>query len=428
MHEVDSTLFMILLSLMFSALFSGVEIAFISSDKLAMELERNKGSYSAKIIMRFYNNSSKFIGTTLIGNTLALVVYGIFMANMVEMLNSSWQLIPPENEVLFLLVQTTLSTIIVLFTAEFTPKSLFLLNPNRSLLAFAIPMSVIYFLLAPAVRIVMELSKWVIVNIMKLDYSEDKPIFGRTDLNNYIRNRLSEASHNEDSEVDTKIFSNALEFKKTLVRECMIPRTDIVSVELNDTIEELAEAFTGSGHSKVLVYKDSIDDIIGYCHSTSLFERPQRIKEIIQPITFVTETKLASELLLKFMNDRKSIALVLDEYGGTAGLVTIEDVMEEIFGDIQDEHDQEDWTEYQIDEHTFLLSARHEIDNLNERYDWMLPEGDYDTLGGLILSQTGEIPRLKDEIAIGRYRFIVEKMDENRIDTVRMEISKDEEE
>ena len=420
---------MILCSLIFSALFSGIEIAFVSANKLHIELQRKQGEFSGKILSDFVKKPSRFIGTTLVGNTIALVVYGIFMASFLEPFITS---ILPEsvnNDASVLVLQTIISTFIVLATAEFTPKSVFLLNPDWLLSVFAVPMWIIYWIMSPLVIVIISLSRFFIVKVLRLKYSEDKPVFGLTDLNNYIKNTVTQ-THDETTatgkpgkvELNTKIFNNALEFKTVRVRECMIPRTEITAVDVEDDIETLKTAFIESGHSKILIYKESIDDIIGYCHSLQLFKKPKDIATILTPIIIVPETLLANELMIQFITEHKSIALVVDEFGGTSGIVTIEDIIEEIFGEIQDEHDDEDWIEQKIDNNTYLISARHEIDYLNEKYGWDIPEGDYDTIGGFILSVTEDLPSLHDIIDIPPFVFTIVAMQESRIDIVKITI------
>ncbi len=311
----------------------------------------------------------------------------------------------------------------VLIVAEFTPKSLFLLNPNRMLKVFAWPMQLIYWIMQPVVYVVVMLSKFIIVKVLRLEYSDDEPVFGLTDLNNYLK-KLQQSDTEMDVEVDTKIFHNALEFKTVRVRECMIPRTEIVAVEVEDSIDELKQAFIESGHSKILIYRNNIDDIIGYCSSQELFKKPKAINDILSHIIIVPETLLANELMIQFINEHKSLALVVDEFGGTSGIVSIEDIIEEIFGEIQDEHDDEDLIEQKIEEHTYLLSARHEIDYLNERYQWELPEGEYDTLGGFILSVNEDIPELNQIIDIPPFTFTIISLQETRIETVKMNIQR----
>ncbi len=414
----------ILISLLFSAIFSGIEIAFISSDKLQIELQGQRGTLTGRILSGFAKRPSRFIATTLVGNTVALVFYGIFMAAFLEPV--LMRNLPPilQNQGFVLLAQTLIATLIVLITAEFTPKSLFLLSPNRMLRIFAWPMQIIYLLMTPIVMVVVALSKFIIVNVLRLEYSESQPVFGLTDLNNYLT-RLEASNSTMDVEVDTKIFHNALEFKTVRVRECMIPRTEIIAVEIDDSIEELKEAFIESGHSKILIYRDTIDDIIGYCSSQELFKKPKTINDILAPILIVPETLWANELMIQFINEHKSLALVVDEFGGTSGIVSIEDIIEEIFGEIHDEHDEEDLIEQTLDEDTYLLSARHEIDYLNEKYQWNLPEGDYDTIGGLILSVKEDLPEQNEVLQIPPFTITIISIQETRIDTIKLHIAKD---
>ena len=414
-----SLLLSILVTLLFSAFFSGIEIAFVSADKLHAELQGKKGAWPARIVSKFVKNPSRFIGTTLVGNTFALVLYGILMTQMLDPILRMHLPEVIQNEASILLLETILSTLIVLFTAEFLPKSIFLINPNRMLSTFAIPMDVIYWLMYPLVMLVVSLSKLIITRVLRLEYQEDKPAFGLTDLNNYIKKTV-DASEETKVELDTKIFSNALEFKTIRVRECMIPRTEIEAVDVEDSIEDLKKAFIDSGHSKIIVYKESIDDVIGYCHSLELFKKPKTIEDILTPITIVPETMLANELMIQFIQERKSLALVVDEFGGTSGIVSIEDIIEEIFGEIQDEHDDEDYVEQKINDRTYLLSARHEIDYLNEKYEWDLPEGEYETLGGLILSVTEDLPEPDDTVEILPYTFTIQTMKDIRIETVKL--------
>jgi len=322
-----------------------------------------------------------------------------------------------------LILQTVISTIIVLVTAEFLPKSLFMLNPNSMLTIFALPIFIIYYLMYPVVWAVVGLSRFFITIILGLEYSEDKPVFTVTDLNSFIQNHLQQNKSEGNPEIDTKIFDNAVEFKTIRVRECMIPRTDIVAVEVEDNIEELKEVFAESGHSKIIVYRDTIDDVIGYCHQLELFKKPKTIEEILTPIIIVPESALANELLIQFIQERKSLALVVDEFGGTSGIVSMEDIIEEIFGEIEDEYDSGDLIEQKISEHEFLLSARHEIDYLNDKYGWELPLGDYETLSGLILSYTENLPKKGESIIIGPYTFAVVSKQEHRIDSLRLKIN-----
>lgn len=411
---------LILISLVFSFFFSGIEIAFISANKLQLELQGKQGILSGKIFSKFIKKPSMFIGTTLIGNTIALVLYGIFMAQLLE---PQLQFVLPDdvqNDATIMIIQTMLATVIVLFTAEFLPKSLFLINPNFMLTALAVPFNIMYYALFPVVIFIVSLSKFVITKIFRTEYSDEKPVFGLTDLNHYLKNMQRVKHEDEDIELDKKIFHNALEFKSVRVRECMIPRTEIVAVDVQDGIEKLRQAFVESGHSKILIYKESIDDVIGYCHSSELFKKPEKIEDILTSIIIVPETILANELMIRFINEQKSLAVVVDEFGGTSGLVSMEDVIEEIFGEIEDEHDEDDLTEQQLDKNTWLLSARLEIDYLNDAYGWSLPVGEYETLGGLILNYTENLPDAGETIYIPPFTFTVQSTLDNRIDTVLM--------
>lgn len=420
----------ILLCLLFSAFFSGMEIAFVSADKLHIEVLRKKGNWSGKILGMFSGNQSQFLATMLVGNNIALVLYGIFMAGLLEPgVVSFLQMFLPApmiTDVLVLVLQSIVSTALVLITAEFLPKSLFLINPDFSLKLFAIPMGAVYVAMFPVVFLVVKLSALFIL-LFGYKLSDEKPVFGLTDLNNYIKNNILNIKDEEEAEIDAKIFNNAIEFKTIKVRECMIPRTEIVAVDEKDNIDQLRKLFDESGHSKILVYKESIDEVIGYCHALELFKKPVDIKSILTPILIVPETMLANELLIQFITERKSLALVVDEYGGTSGIVSIEDVIEEIFGDIRDEHDDEYLTEQQLDEHNFIFSARHEIDYLNDKYELGLPEGEYDTLGGLIFEYHEDIPDVNEVIEIPPFVITIFTMEENRIDKVKLTLINTEE-
>lgn len=425
--EDPSLYYGIFFCLLFSAFFSGMEIAFISADKLHIELMNKRGKLAGKILSIFINKRSHFLATTLVGNNLAIVLYGILMAKVLE----PWLLAYlPESltgDIFILVSQSILSTIIVLITAEFIPKSLFMINPDFMLTIFAFPMVVIYYGLYPVVFLISSLSTLLIKKVLRFDYSEDKTVFGLTDLNNYIKKNLLNIQAEEESEIDAKILNNAIEFKTVKVRECMIPRTEIIAVDVEDDIESIKGLFVESGHSKIIVYKESIDDVIGYCHSLAMFKKPEDIKEMLTPITIVPESMLANELLIQFITEHKSIALVVDEYGGTSGIVTMEDVIEEIFGEIRDEHDDEFLIEEKIDESNYILSARHEVDFLNEKYEFELPVGEYDTLGGLILSHHEDLPQVNDIIDVSPFIFTILTIDEKRIDKVKLTIAQSEE-
>lgn len=417
-------LIIVLVSLVLSAFFSGIEIAFISSDKLHIELRSQQGYISDKILSRFLKKPSWFITTTLIGNNVTLVVYGIFMAFLLKPIIATS--LPPllSNELFVIILQTIIATFVVLVTAEFLPKSLSLINPNRMLSFLSVPIYIIYIVFFPAVWLIVNLSKLFIEKLLRLEYSEDKPIFGLIDLNQYIKSMIDDQEDEKKQEVDAKIFTNALEFKTVKVRDCLVPRTELVTISIDDSIEELRSTFVESGFSKVLVYKESIDNIIGYCNSIELFKKPENLSDIIIPITIVPETMLVNKLMIQLISERKNLALVVDEYGGTSGIVTIEDIIEEIFGEIQDEHDEEDLLELKVDEQNFLFSARHEIDYLNDKYNFQLPEGDYETLGGLILAVAEDFPKKNEKIKLNEFIFTIDSIEDIRIDNIKLTISK----
>jgi CBS domain containing-hemolysin-like protein len=413
----------IILAMVFSAFFSGVEMAFVSSNKLYFELKAKQNILSAKIIAHFNQSPSQFIGTMLIGNTLSLVAYGIFMEEFLHHLilaNLPWI----TNEIIARLIASIVATIIILTTSEFTPKSIFLINPDAILEFLAVPIWIINTLMFPLVWLTVGLSKWFITRVLRLNYSEEKPAFGLTDLNHYLQNLNRKVSTEEENEVDTKIFHNALEFKQVKVRDCMIPRTEITAIEIEEGIEGLKKVFIESGHSKVLVYKETLEEVVGYCHSLALFKKPKDIQSILTSIPIVPEAMPANDLMLKFSKERKSLAIVVDEFGSTSGLVSMEDVMEQIFGEIQDEFDDtEDWIEKRLDDHTYILSGRHEIDYLNEKYNWNLPEGDYETLGGMLIHLYEDIPTVNEVITLSALQFQIMTVTDARIDTVKVLIS-----
>jgi CBS domain containing-hemolysin-like protein len=413
----------VVITLIFSAFFSGIEIAYISANKLQIELQKKQGMWSGKVLSKFLARPGQFIGTTLIGNTIMLVLYGTFMAFLLD--DPLRNLFPESfnNEAVILISQTVLSTLLVLVTGEFLPKSLFMLDPNRMLNFFALPFLIIYSVMYPIVWLIVALSKGFITQVLRLEYNEEKPVFTITDLNSFIKDQMGQNRNSGKVEVDSKIFDNAIEFKTVRVRECMIPRTDIVAVEVMDTIDDLKQVFEESGHSKVVVYRDSIDEVIGYCHQLELFKKPKSIDDILTPIIIAPESALANELLIQFIQERKSLALVVDEFGGTSGLISMEDIIEEIFGEIDDEYDNEALTEQLIGELEFLLSARLEIDYLNEKYAWNLPEGDFETLSGFILSRTENLPNIGETITYGRFTFTIMAKQAHRIETVRLKIS-----
>lgn len=412
----------ILLCLIFSAFFSGLEIAFVTASKLKIELDNKQGSISGWILSRFLNQQSRFIGTMLVGNNIALVVYGWAMAMLLEppienMLGSN------TNTFNILLLQTLVSTLLILVTAEFLPKTLFRANPNGLLKFFAVPLLLVFYVLWLPMIITIFLSK-VVLRIFGIDVPEEKPVFGRIDLDDYLKEATERTDEQEDLDHEIQIFQNALDFSKLKVRECLIPRTEIVAIDVETPVESIRDMFINTGLSKLMVFRDNIDNIIGYVHHSELFKHPESIAAILLPIDIVPESMPANDLLGQFIRKRRSVAVVVDEFGGTSGMVTIEDVVEEIFGEIEDEHDKDTLLEEQLDEHNFDFSARLEIDYLNENYKLGLPDADeYETLAGFIISHHESIPELNEQIAIPPYYFRIIEVDDNRIQKVRLTVA-----
>ncbi|NDU96611.1 hemolysin family protein [Spirosoma terrae] len=425
--EPYALLFGALLALVLAGFFSAVEMAYVSVNRLYFELHSKQGPLGEKLVSSFLKNPILFIGTTLTINTLFLVLYSVLG---VTALNPLLMLLLPADwsdmEFVFILIETLVLTIIFLPVADYVPKSLALIHPDRFLEALAVPLWVIYKTIAPLVRLLVGTARFFIQYVMGKRNPEIRPVFGLTDLNQYLQQLNQKATPEEELEIDTQIFNNAIEFRDIRVRDCLVPRTEITAIEVDDSVEDLRNAFQHSGHSKILIYRDTIDDVIGYCHALALFKKPATVQEIITPILTVPETMPAQDLLLRFLSERKSLAVVVDEFGGTAGIVSLEDMVEQIFGEIQDEYDtSEDWTNQQIDENTWLLSARHEIDDLNSTYGWSIPEGSYDTLGGLILATNEDLPQVGDVIEFAPFTFTIVSMNGSRIDTVRVRRNSD---
>lgn len=415
-----------LLALVLAGFFSAVEMAYVSVNRLYFELHSKQGPLSEKLVSGFLKNPILFVGTTLTGNTLFLVTFSVLGVTILNPL--LMELLPDSYDSPFLLIvlETLILTVVFLPFADYLPKSLALIHPDRFLEWLAVPLWVIYQAIAPIVRVLVGTARFFIRYVMGSRNPQIRPVFGLTDLNHYLQQLNQKADTEEDVEVDTRIFNNAIEFRDVRVRDCLIPRTEIAAIDVDDTVEELRHAFQDSGHSKIIVYRDTIDDVIGYCHALALFQKPATVEEIVTPIITVPQTMPAQDLLLRFLSERKSLALVVDEFGGTAGIVSVEDMVEQIFGEIQDEYDtNEDWVERQIDETNWILSARHEIDDLNEKYDWAIPPGDYDTLGGLILATNEDVPQAGDVIEYAPFTFTIVSMDGTRIDTVKVHLHRD---
>lgn len=410
----------IIWSLVFSAFFSGLEIAFIRSSRLKLELEK-KGS-SNPWLYNIYRQPSKMIASILLGNNIALVIYGFAISDVLH--QPIIDFFGSNNQFLLLLTQTLISTIIILVLAEFIPKAIFSINPNQTLKFFSVPAFILYYLFSPIVVFIYWLAKNIIRFLFGLRVKGENNKFSTNELNELVQdiNDVEESIVIGDSEKE--IFKNAIEFRSIKIRECMIPRTDTIALDIQDSLDNLKDLFVKTGHSKVLIYNDNIDNIIGYAHNFDLFKNPKDINEILRPIDFIPETISAQLVLSTFIKKNKSMAVVVDEFGGTSGLVTLEDVMEEIFGEIQDEHDKDRIVHKKLNEAEFIFSGRIEIDFINEKYQLRIPESDeYETLAGFIIINSGSIPRPGEMIKLRDFTFTILKATENRIETVKMAIN-----
>ncbi len=422
---IDDYLF-IILSLLLSAFFSGMEIAFISANRLRIEVDKNNGSLAARILSRFIRIPSKFIGAMLLGNNVVLVIFGILMAKVLE--EPIHNLLPPliQTEFWLLLIQTIIATLIVLIVAEFIPKVLFRINPNQVLYIFAIPIAIFYYTFYPVIQIFIGFSEFVLKRFVRIQFSRDHLVFSLIDLDHYLKEYSQDLDQMQEVTQEIQMFQNAIDFRNIKLRECMVPRTEILALDELEPVSKLRDAFISSGHSKIPIYRGSIDNIIGYTHSADLFKNPASVKSIMRNIIVVPEAMLASTALTTFIQENKSIALVVDEFGGTSGLVTMEDVIEEIFGEIDDEFDVEQLIEKKLTDDEYIFSARLEIDYLNEHYDLNLPESEeYETLGGLIIHYHQSIPDSNDKILINNLEFNILEAANNRIGTINLKIRKD---
>ena len=410
----------ILTSLISSAFFSGMEIAFVSANKLKIELDGKQGDFFAKIVSNFLKRPSRFIGAMLVGNNIALVVYGIYMAKILEPEIARFT----QSDLIILLIQTVISTILILITAEFLPKTLFRINPNNMLRFFAFPLLIIYYVLLLPMLLVIGISEALIKLFSPGIKMQEDLNFGRLDLEYYIKEGTENNENQEDIDHEIQIFQNALDFSKVKARECMVPRTEVIAMDIEDSIENLTAKFIDTGLSKILIYRDTIDNIIGYTHSFELFKKPDSIKSILLPVPIIAISMTANEILEEFIEQRRSIAVVVDEFGGTSGIVTIEDIIEEIFGEIEDEHDKEELIETKISDSEFLFSARLEVDYLNDEYGLNLPESDnYETLAGLLINTFESIPIMNEEIILDNFIFTVKKVFQNKIDLVHLKLN-----
>ena len=427
----SSTIIATIVILLLSGFFSGLEIAFVSSSKLRFEMDREEQGFAARLIDTFYRHPNSFISTLLVGNNIALVVYGILMAKIV----SNLILIPlgihrPDgnchNEALCLFLQTIIATLIVLVTGEFLPKTLFRINPNKMIRIFALPAYICYIVLWPISKFTSSLGKLLLWMMgKKVKKATPEKTFTREDLDYLIQSNIDKAADDEDIEDEVKIFQNALDFSSVKVRDCIVPRTEITAVSVDTSLQELRTQFVESGHSKIIVYKEDIDDIVGYIHTVEMFRlaEGEDWTNHIHEVSIVPETMNAQKLLGIFINQKRSMAVIVDEFGGTSGIVTMEDLVEEIFGEIEDEHDSKNYTARQTAPGEYLLSGRLEIAQANELLDLDLPESDeYLTVGGLILHEFQNFPKLNEPVRIGKWEFKVTKKTTTKIELVQLRI------
>lgn len=408
----------IVITLILSAFFSGLEIAYISSNRLKVELDKSKGNVSGKILGTFYRNEAHFIAMLLLGNNVSLVFFGLFSAEILEpIITLNWGI---TNEGFVLLLQTLISTSLVLIVAEFLPKALVQMNPNGYLKYTTYPMVIIYGLLYFPTYVILAFST-VVLKLLKVDSETKEKVFSKVDLEHYVQDINDRIKDEEEFGNEMQILQNALGFDSVRARDCMVPRTEIISVGHDDDIEELRTKFIETGITKIIVYKNDIDNIIGYVHSFEMFKSPESIQQILLPIIFVPESIPGKELLQLFTENSGNVAVVVDEYGGTSGLVTIEDVIEEIFGEIEDEHDTEGALEEQVNENEYRFSARLEVDYLNSEYEFnFTEEEDFETLGGLIIHHLAMLPEVGAEVRLDGLILEVEEVSDNRIEVVRI--------
>jgi putative hemolysin len=407
----------IISTILLSAIFSGLEIAFITADKMQMEIINKKGGITAKVLTAFTGSPSRFIATLLIGNNLALVTFGVYME---ELLEPQFKLFT-ENTLFILLLQTIISTIIILLFAEYLPKTLFRLKPNFTLRFFSYPMYAIFWSLKWVVISIVGFSKFILRKFLNVDIKEDKPIFGRMELKQYLNARTKNTKDEEKLDSEVQYYKNVLDFQSVKVRDCMVPRTEIIALEINTSLEKLNNVFIETGHSKILIFKDSIDEIIGFVHSKEVFKQPKTIASILLPLGYIPESMLAQRALNNFIQLRKSVLIVVDEFGGTAGMLTVEDILEEILGEIEDEHDKIDLIEEQLSDFEFLFSGRLEVDYLNENYNLRIPTNEsYETIAGYIFLHTESIPKEGDVVLIDQFSILIEKVGETRIELIKL--------
>ena len=425
---MTESILIIVLSLLFSAFFSGMEIAYVSSNKIYIEIEKRQEDFLAKVLKNLTKKPSKFIATMLVGNNIALVIYGVYMGDLIMLWLESLQ--PVDSGLvnyfitdLSLFTQTLISTLVILFTAEFLPKVFFQIYANSMLKFFAVPAYIFYLLFSFISSFVIKISDLILKRFFRTEGDEVQLAFSKVDLGNFINEQMETVEDDDEVDSEIQIFQNALDFSDIKAREVMIPRTEIIAVDQHQAPQDLIETFTETGLSKILVYNETIDDIIGYVHSFDLFKKPKSLKSILMPVVFVPETMWIKDVLNALIKKRKSIAVVIDEYGGTSGMMTVEDIVEELFGEIEDEHDSAVLTEEVLGENHFRFSARLEVDYLNENYKFNLPEGEnYETLSGFIVNHTEEIPQQGEQVKINEFQFDILEVSNTKIELVELQI------
>ena len=420
MEEVSISLVIgIFITLLLSAFFSGMEIAFVSSNRMLAEMDKGSSKLTRRLQTFFYKNPNDFVSTMLVGNNIVLVVYGIFVARLLD--NTIFKGLDPAISVT---ADTILSTLVVLFTGEFLPKTLFKSNPNKFFSFFVFPAYLFYLLLWPVSRFSTLLSKILLkISGVKVDKDNDDGEFSKVDLDYLVQSSIDNASDNSQIDDEVRIFQNALDFSDTKVRDCMVPRTEICAVEKSSSLSDLKNIFIESGKSKILVYDNDIDHIIGYIHSLELFRNPNDWHNHIRTMPFVPETMSARKMMQTFLQQKKSLGVVIDEFGGTSGIISLEDIVEEIFGDIEDEHDNSNYIAQKNSDGTYLLSARLEIDKVNDLFSLDIPESeDYMTIGGFILHEYENFPKLNEVVRIGRFEFKIIKNTMTKIELVRLKV------
>ena len=416
---MEVELIIIFITILLSAFFSGMEIAFVSANKMHIELEKKRAGFIPKILTKITHKSSKFITTMLVGNNISLVIYSYYMGSLLL------KLLPVDglNEFSILLLQTVASTLVILITAEFLPKTIFRIYANEVLKIFVVPAYVFYVIFHFFSEFITLISDFFLRIFFKTKSDEQQTEFSKEELGNYINEQL-ETGNDEELDSEIQIFQNALIFQNVKAREVMVPRTDIVAVEIHETVTNLKKLFIDTGLSKILVYKSSLDDVLGYVNAFELFKKPKTIKSILLPLELVPESMMINDILNSLMKKRKSVAVVVDEYGGTSGMITVEDIVEELFGEIEDEHDSQVFLEKKISDHQFNFSARLEVDYLNEEYNVNLPKSEaYETLGGFIIEHTENIPDEKEVLEIDNFEIKILKMSGAKIDEVLLTIT-----